>query len=82
MIDLPSDDKREELLIVAIHQAMRQRFGRILGRFTGRRSRTFRNRTDRQMQEWRLAFAHAKTADDFRDALADLTEPRRASTDA
>jgi len=24
------------------------------------------------MQEWRLAFAHAKTADGFRDALADL----------
>ena len=71
MIDLPSDDKREELLIVAIHQAMWQRFGKLWDD-SQRNPTTFRNRKDRQMQEWRLAFAHAKTADGFRDALADL----------
>ena len=71
MIELPSDDKREELLIVAIHQAMRQHFGMIWEDSQGN-LKAFRNRRARQMQEWRLAFAHAKTADDFRDALAVL----------
>lgn len=32
----------------------------------------FNNRKERQMQRWRLAFAGAKTADDFRKALTDL----------
>jgi CRISPR-associated protein Cas8a1/Csx13 len=71
MIDEPWDDKREELLITAVHQAMRQHFGRMWEEANQDRA-TFGNRFDRQVQEWRIAFAHAKTPDDFRDALADL----------
>ena len=64
------DDGREALFVRAIHQAMCLRFGAIVGETNGGAAGA--NRCERQSQEWRIALAHARTADDFRHALADM----------
>jgi CRISPR-associated protein Cas8a1/Csx13 len=71
MIEQPWEDRGEEALIRAIHQAMSQCFGRIWEE-SGNDTTTFQNRYDRQMERWRLAFAHAKTSDDVRAGLSDI----------
>jgi CRISPR-associated protein Cas8a1/Csx13 len=71
MIERPWEDHGEETLVRAIHQAMSQCFGKIWEE-AGNDTTTFQNRYDRQMERWRLAFAHAKTADDVRGGLSDI----------
>jgi CRISPR-associated protein Cas8a1/Csx13 len=71
MIELPWKDRGEETLVRAVHQAMGQCFGRIWEE-SGKDTTTFQNRYDRQMERWRLAFAHAKTPDDVRGGLSDI----------
>lgn len=63
------EDRGEEALVRAVHDAMRGRFGEIAAE-TGGNPQAFANRVDRQRQRWRLELAGAKTADDVRDALA------------
>lgn len=71
MIEKPWEDRGEETLVRAIHEAIRQCLGRI-GEGANNDATTFQNRFDRQMERWRLAFAHAKTPDDVRGALSDI----------
>jgi CRISPR-associated protein Cas8a1/Csx13 len=71
MTDQPWEDQGEETLIRAIHQAMSQTFGKIW-EDAGKDTTTFQNRSERQMERWRLALAHAKTADDVRGGLSDI----------
>jgi CRISPR-associated protein Cas8a1/Csx13 len=77
MTEEPWEDRGEEQLVRAVHEAMGWRFHAIK-RETGYDPKTkankdaYWNRRDRQMQRWRLAFAGAKTPDDVRDALTDL----------
>ncbi len=71
MIERPWQDQGEETLVIAIHQAMSQCFGKIW-EDSGKDTTTFQNRYDRQMERWRLAFAHAKTADDVRGGLSEI----------
>jgi CRISPR-associated protein Cas8a1/Csx13 len=77
MIDEPWQDRGEERLVRAVHDAMGWRFTAIkketgYDRKTGANKDAYWNRRDRQMQRWRLAFAGAKTPDDVRDALTDM----------
>lgn len=71
MIGQRWEDRGEETLVRAIHQAMSQCFGKIWEE-AGGDSTTFQNRRERQMERWRLAFAHAKTADDVRGGLSEI----------
>ncbi len=71
MVERRWEDRGEETLVRAIHQAMSQCFGKIWEE-SKNDTTTFQNRYDRQMERWRLAFAHAKTADDVRGALSDI----------
>ena len=58
-------------LVDSIHQAMRGRFAEIADQ-NKNNATAMGNRMDRQRQRWRLAFANAKTADEVREALADM----------
>lgn len=72
MIDkIAWDNAGAETIVKAVHEAIRQRFGRIADE-----NRTNpvarRKRWGREYERWRMAFVGAKTADQFRSALADL----------
>jgi CRISPR-associated protein Cas8a1/Csx13 len=71
MIERPWEDKGEETLVRSIHQAMNQCFGK-MWEDSGKDPTTHKNRRKRQMERWRLAFAHAKTSDDVRAGLSDI----------
>jgi len=71
MVERPWEDRGEETLVRAIHQAMTQCFGRMWEE-AHKDPTTHGNRRKRQMERWRLAFAHAKTADDVRSGLSDI----------
>ncbi len=71
MIQDQWEDQGEEAVVRSVHEAMYRKFGMIKQETTGNPT-AFSNRVERQMQRWRLAFAGAKTPDDFRSALADL----------
>jgi CRISPR-associated protein Cas8a1/Csx13 len=65
------DTAGEPTVVRAVHEALRSRYGRIAGE-----NRTnpvaMRDRFAGEYDRWRLAFAGAKTADQFRKALCDL----------
>jgi CRISPR-associated protein Cas8a1/Csx13 len=65
------DNAGAETIVKAVHEAIRQRFGRIADENKGRPV-AMKNRWNGERERWRLAFVGAKTADQFRDALADL----------
>lgn len=71
MIDEPWEDRGEERIVRAVHDAMRRAFTAIW-RQEGVGSVAKGNRTHRQMVRWRLAFAGARTPDDVRNALTDM----------
>ncbi|WP_406697943.1 type I-MYXAN CRISPR-associated Cas8a1/Cmx1 [Singulisphaera sp. Ch08] len=71
MVNAHWEDRGEEAIVRSVHEAMFRRYGMIRDETAGNQT-AFNNRADRQMQRWRLAFAGAKTADDFRKALTDL----------
>jgi len=71
MINDHWEDQGEEAIVRSVHEAMYRRFG-MIGVETDGNPTAFSNRVDRQMERWRLAFAGAKTADDFRNALTNL----------
>jgi CRISPR-associated protein Cas8a1/Csx13 len=65
------DSAGEAILVHAVHEAMRSRYGRIADENKGNPV-AMRNRFGSEYDRWRLAFAGAKTADQFRKALCDL----------
>lgn len=71
MIDQDWEDQGQKKLVEAVHDAMRRQFYMIWKDAAGNNA-AYRNRLDRQMQRWRLAFAGAKTPDDVRNALTDM----------
>lgn len=65
------DDCGAESLVTAVHEAIRHRFGRIADESRDQPA-AMKNRWGREYERWRIAFAGAKTADQFRHSLADL----------
>lgn len=65
------DAAGEAAVVRAVHEAMRSRYGRIAEENKGNPA-AMRNRFSGEYDRWRLAFAGAKTADQFRRALCDL----------
>jgi CRISPR-associated protein Cas8a1/Csx13 len=65
------EDRGESAVVRAVHEALRRRFGAIASENKGRIG-TMKNRMSGEFDRWRLAFAGAKTADQFRQALCDL----------
>jgi CRISPR-associated protein Cas8a1/Csx13 len=65
------DNAGAEAIVTAVHEAIRQRFGRIAEENRGNEV-AMKKRWGREYERWRLAFVGAKTADQFRDSLADL----------
>ena len=65
------DHPGEEVIVRAVHEAMRCRYGRIAAE-NARNQAAMKKRMTREYERQRLAFAGAKTADALRHALADL----------
>jgi CRISPR-associated protein Cas8a1/Csx13 len=65
------DNAGETTIVRAVHEAIRSRYGRIAEENKGNPA-AMRNRFGGEYDRWRLAFAGAKTADQFRKALCDL----------
>lgn len=65
------DAAGEETVVRAVHEAIRSRYGRIADENKGNPA-AMRNRFRGEYDRWRLAFAGAKTPDQFRKALCDL----------
>ena len=65
------DHPGEEVIVRAVHEAMRCRYGRIAAE-NARNQAAMKNRMNREYERQRLAFVGAKTADALRHALADL----------
>jgi len=65
------DSEGEKTVVRAVHDALRSRYGQI-----AEENKTnpvaMKNRFQGEYDRWRLAFAGAKTADQFRNALCDL----------
>jgi CRISPR-associated protein Cas8a1/Csx13 len=64
-------DEGEKAIVLAVHQAIKQRLGQIAGENKGK-SGTMRNRMQGEFDKWRLAFSGAKTSDQFRKSICDL----------
>ncbi len=69
--DIQWDHPEEKVIVRAVHEAMRCRYGRIAGENAGKPA-AMKNRMKREYERQRLAFVGAKTADALRHALADL----------
>jgi CRISPR-associated protein Cas8a1/Csx13 len=64
-------DQGESAVVSAVHESLRRRFGAIASENKGKTG-TMKNRMSNEFDKWRLAFAGAKTADQFRHSLCDL----------
>ena len=69
--DIQWDHPGEEVIVRAVHEAMRCRYGRIAAE-NARNRAAMKNRMTREYERQRLAFVGAKTANALRHALADL----------
>ena len=65
------EDQGESTVVRAVHTAMRHRFGQIAQENQGNRA-AMKNRWNGEYDRRRLAFAGAKTPEQFRHALCDL----------
>ena len=65
------DRPGEDVIVRAVHEAMRCRYGRIAAENAGKPA-AMKNRMAREYERQRLAFVGAKTADALRHALTDL----------
>jgi len=65
------DHDGQRSLVLAVHHALRGRYGQIAKKNETSRA-AMKNRFRGEFDKWRLAFAGAKTADQFRFALCDL----------
>lgn len=61
----------ESAVVRAVHESLRRRFGAISSENKGKTG-MMKNRMTGEFDKWRLAFAGAKTADQFRHSLCDL----------
>jgi CRISPR-associated protein Cas8a1/Csx13 len=73
------DTAGEGTVVRAVHEALRSRYGQIADE-NKNNPVAMRNRFGGEYDKWRLAFAGAKTADQFRKALCDLVS--RAGSNA
>ena len=65
------ENEAEKTVVKAVHEALSRRYGAIADQYkTNRTGRE--NKWENEYERWRLAFAGAKTADRFRNALCDL----------
>lgn len=73
MINDPNmwDNTGEATVVQAVHEALRSRYGRIAEE-NKTNPAAMKNRFSGEYDRWRLGFAGAKTADQFRKALCDL----------
>jgi CRISPR-associated protein Cas8a1/Csx13 len=72
MIDnIEWNDTGEKVIVLAVHQAIKQRLGQIAGENKGKQG-VMKNRMQGEFDKWRLAFSGSKTADQFRQSLCDL----------
>lgn len=72
MIDnIDWNDTGEKAIVLAVHQAIRQRLGQIASENKGKQG-VMKNRMQGEFDKWRLAFSGSKTADQFRQSLCDL----------
>lgn len=65
------DEEGEAAVVRAVHEALRNRYGKIAEEMKNNPG-GMKNRFAGEYDRWRLAFAGAKTADQFRNALCDL----------
>ena len=65
------DELGEAVVVRSVHEALRNRYGRIADENKGNRV-AMEKRFASEYDRWRLAFAGSKTADQFRGALCDL----------
>jgi len=65
------DEAGERIVVQAVHEALRGRYAKIAEENKTNQA-AMRNRFTHEYDRWRLAFAGAKTADQFRHALCDL----------
>lgn len=65
------DSESEKTVVRAVHDALRSRYGQIADE-NKTNLVAMKNRFRGEYNRWRLAFAGAKTADQFRNALCDL----------
>lgn len=71
-------DRGEEILVRAVHKAIERRYAQIADENRSN-SAAMKNRWNGEYDRWRLAFAGAKTANQFRTALCDLFSRGRAN---
>ena len=64
-------DRGESTVVRAVHEALRKRYGKIADENNGNPG-AMKKRWEREYDRWRLAFAGAKTPDQFRKSLCDL----------
>lgn len=65
------DDKGERVVVQSVHEAIRGRYAQIADENKSSPA-SMKNRFSGEYDKWRLAFAGAKTPDQFRKALCDL----------
>lgn len=65
------DHPGEEIIVRAVHEALRCRYGRIAAESI-KNPAAIKPRIQHEYERWRLGFSGAKTADTFRHALTDL----------
>jgi CRISPR-associated protein Cas8a1/Csx13 len=65
------DDTGEKAIVLAVHQAIKQRLGQIASENRGKQG-VMKNRMQGEFDKWRLAFSGAKTPDQFRGSICDL----------
>ena len=65
------NDSGEKAIVLAVHQAIKQRLGQIASENKGKQG-AMKNRMQGEFDKWRLAFSGSKTPDQFRKSLCDL----------
>jgi CRISPR-associated protein Cas8a1/Csx13 len=69
--NLEWNDSGERAIVLAVHQAIKQRLGQIAGENKGKQG-VMKKRMQGEFDKWRLAFSGSKTPDQFRKSLCDL----------
>jgi len=76
---IPWDSEAEAVVVRAVHEALRSRYRQIADE-NKESPVAMKNRWQGEYDRWRLAFAGAKTADQFRNALCDLFSRSRSNS--
>jgi CRISPR-associated protein Cas8a1/Csx13 len=73
-------DQGQKALVTGVHYALFCQFGRISGEF-GSNKAGMKNKFQKEFEKWRIQFASAKTADQFRFSVCDLMSRARGNTE-